>query len=133
MTTKSKTTRRAFFASMASLLGAGGGVLLFALGTRRKEALIPELPRVLSDISSAEMIGNWYLTKVPEEADMDVLTRLIFSGLGWHVFLLSDIDVVMRRKVKRDFAEDRVVRAGGWFLSETETRLCALTVLARRR
>ena len=133
MTTQSKTTRRTFFASMGSLLGAAGGVVLFTLGTRRKEALIPELPSFLSDISSAKMIGNWYLTKFPEEAHMDALTRLIFSGVGWHVFLLSDIDAVMHRKVKRDFAEGRIVRAGGWFLSETETRLCALTVLAGRR
>jgi hypothetical protein len=75
------------------------------------------------------MIGRQYLRKVPGEADLDLLAELILSGVSWNASIGTDIRAIIRERVRRDFAEDRVVRLGQWMLSQTEARLCALTAL----
>jgi hypothetical protein len=121
-----KTTRRGFL-----ILVAGGGTVLAAnwFRGRRISAIALELRHVLAHDAHTEMLGRQYLRKVPAEADPDLLSELILSDLPWSASIGTDTRDLIREQVRRDFAEDRVVRLGQWMLSQTEARLCALTTL----
>ena len=124
-----KTTRRGFL-----VLLAGGGTVLAAnwFRGRRRNAIAIELRHVLAHDVHTEMIGRQYLRRVPAEADPDLLGELILSDLPWSASIGTDTRAVIREQVRRDFAEDRIVRLGQWMLSQTEARLCALTALVNR-
>ena len=121
-----KISRRGFF-----VLLTGGGTVLVAnwLRGRRRNTIALELRHVLAHDANTEMIGRQYLRKVPAEADPDLLGELILSDLPWNASIRTDIRALIREQVRRDFAEDRIVRLGQWMLSQTEARLCALTAL----
>jgi hypothetical protein len=121
-----KTTRRGFFALLA-----GGATALVAHCGRRAGFIAADLRGVLAYDAHTEMIGRQYLRKVPEEADRDRLSELILSDVSRNASTGTDIRTVIREQVRRDFAEDRVVRLGQWMLSQTEVRLCALTALVQ--
>lgn len=124
-----KITRRSFFVLLA---GAGTVLGTHWLRGRRAHRFARELPNVLPPGAHTQMIGRQYLRKVPEEADPDRLSELILSDLPWDAAIETDLRVLVRELVRRDFAEARVVRLGQWLLSQTEARLCALTALANR-
>jgi hypothetical protein len=64
-------------------------------------------------------LGRAYLRRYPDEASQGRLAGLVPS------------DPVRRaRRVRADFAAGRVVSLGGWVLSRTECRYCALHALA---
>ena len=64
-------------------------------------------------------LGRAYLRRYPDEASQRRLARLVPG------------DPVLRaRQVRADFAAGRVVTLGGWVLSRTECRYCALHALA---
>jgi hypothetical protein len=124
-----KVTRRGFFV----LLGSGGTALLvYWLRGRRTTTIAAQLPNVLAHNAHTEMIGQHYLRRVPEEADPDLLSELILSDLPWNASIETNLRALIRERVGRDFAEDRVVRLGQWMLSQTEGRLCALALLVNR-
>ena len=84
------------------------------------------------DPTSARAVGRAYLAAVPEEASVQALVgRLIGETSAVSAPLpLADREALraaMRSRIRRDFAEGRVVTVDGWFLSQTEARLCALT------
>ena len=120
-------TRRGFF-----VLLTGGAATLVAKCGRRASTIAAELRGVLAHDAHSEMIGRHYLRKVPEEANPDLLGELILSDLSWNASFGTDIRALVREQVRRDFAEDRVVRLGQWMLSQTEARLCALTALVNQ-
>jgi hypothetical protein len=120
-------TRRGFF-----VLLTGGATALVAKCGRRASTIAVELRGVLGHDAHTEMIGRHYLRKVPEEANSDLLGELILSDLSWNPSFGTDIRTPVRERVRRDFAEDRVVRLGQWMLSQTEARLCALTALVNQ-
>ena len=124
----SKIARRGFIVSLVS--GGGAAVAIVLLRGGRNKRIVLELKDVLDYGPSTELIGKQYLRKVPAERDPALLTELIFSTFEWKTFLEGDIRILIRNRVKQDFAEDRVVRLGHWILSQTEARLCALTFLA---
>lgn len=80
------------------------------------------------------LIGRWYLSTHPEEADK--------SHLGFLLGPLADSDefrgfaergVVgngVRGACTSDYARGDVLFVGGWQLTRTEARLCALAALA---
>jgi hypothetical protein len=80
------------------------------------------LTAVLGDPDAARRVGRRYLDGRPEERDERTLLRLL-RQLGDPAALTQDR---VRRAVRSDFAEGRVVLVEGWYLSQTEARLCAL-------
>ncbi len=124
----SKISRRGFIVSLVSGGGAAVAIVVFRGG--RNKRIVLELKDVLDYGPSTELIGKQYLRKTPSERDPALLTELIFSTFEWDAFLETDARILIRDRVKQDFAEARVVRLGYWMLSQTEARLCALTFLA---
>ena len=122
-------SRRGFLGLLA---GVGTAIGIFLFRGRRTSTIVSELETVLDPNASTMMIGRQYLRRVPDEGDPDRLRELILSAFGWAPLFQGDVRILIRERVKRDFAEDRVVRLGQWMLSQTEARLCALTVLAHR-
>jgi hypothetical protein len=82
---------------------------------------------VLGDRDAARTVGRRYLDGRPEERNERALVRLL-SPLGDPATLTQDaLRNRVRRAVRSDFVEGRVVPVDGWYLSETEARLCALS------
>ena len=85
------------------------------------------LAAVLGDRDAARSVGERYLAGRPGERDEQALLRLL-RPLGDPELLARDeLGTRVRRAVREDFAQGRVVLVDGWYLSETEARLCALT------
>lgn len=93
------------------------------------------LTRCLSDPQSAAVLGARYLARMPEEADRELLARLI-AGARRRALRLARADTrrlraLLARQQRADFACGRTVCLDGWVLSRTEARLCALAALER--
>jgi hypothetical protein len=83
--------------------------------------------------ASARAVGRAYLARFPEEGEPVALTRLILegmafsgaeaSGLGEH-----ELQTRIAARSREDFAEGDIAQIGGWLLSRTEGRLCALAL-----
>jgi len=92
-----------------------------------------ELARLFKNRRSAETVGLEYLKQAPEERDVNLLLGRLLEGGEAHrrTFMAAEASrqrEMLRRQVRDDFARGRVVKVGGWILSLTETRLCALAV-----
>jgi len=79
---------------------------------------------------SAEVIGREYLKQTPDERNTDILLdRLLEGGVNRAEFAAAGAGrrrEMLRELTREDFARGRVVKVGGWILSLTEARLCAL-------
>ena len=106
----------------------------------QEKTLHSRLIALLHHANSARMIGQIYLQRYPQDADVRVLLKKVVAdtssnslsdGADW-LRSASDRDLmdVLQRRIRQDFTEERVVKLHGWILSATEARLCALTVLA---
>ncbi len=124
----STISRRGF---LVSVVGGGAALAIVVFRGGRNKRIVLELKEVLDFGPSTELIGRQYLRKTPSEKDPALLTESIFSSFEWSAFLETDVRILIRDRVKQDFAEERVVRLGHWMLSQTEARLCALTLLAK--
>lgn len=98
------------------------------LHRRRPDATALGLAGFPRHEESACVIGREYLRNVREEADRDILLNLLGHPAVW--VDEGGLRSHLRSQIRRDFAEERVVRLHGWILSVTESRLCALTALA---
>jgi len=125
-------TRRAFLAA-AALAAAGGGGLVYRWTTSDFDPELPqtaEVARLFDELEPARRIGQAYLDDHPDEADEPTLVRLLDAEPGWAGVWdgsperLADL---ARRTVRLDYENGRTVPVGGWILSRTELRLCALT------
>ena len=90
---------------------------------------MPSLSRLGIDRESAAVIGRLYRATVPSESDPRTLARLVSASLGMDVSAVVDVPQLQRRitrRVRADFSERRIANVGGWILSQTEARLCAL-------
>ena len=87
------------------------------------EAPLRQIERILRSRESALALGAAYLRLRPQEASVELLlNRSGFGGAGG--------DAPWTALHRDDFRCDRVVRLGGWTLSETELRLCAVVYLS---
>jgi hypothetical protein len=63
-----------------------------------------------------------------------LLDLIAADGSGGQAALSESADdelrVLLDHKMRRDFADEKVVQLQGWILSVTEARLCALMALA---
>lgn len=85
-------------------------------------ARTPDIAAV--DAVGASLIGRAWLLARPGE-DAAFLRRAVFpDGPD------SETGPRLAQRVRADFADDRIFLHDGWFLSETEARLCALIALA---
>ena len=125
------------------LLGAGvGGMLLDAtqptwLGfvwrdrSGRQHACLTGL---LSHQESARFVGRTYLDRYPHEADVEVLVRQVAAVEGGIDYIdragERALRSLLQERIRRDFADEKIVTLEGWMLSVTEARLCALAALA---
>ena len=81
--------------------------------------------------ASALEIGRIYLAQCPEEEGIVTLTRLILSSMSLNSGDLAALDCQalparVTSRVRTDFERGVTVEIGGWILSRTEARLCAL-------
>jgi hypothetical protein len=125
-------TRRTFLAA-AALAAAGGGGVLYRLKTSDFDSDLEqtaEVARLFDELEPARRVGRSYLDDHPEEADERALVRLLDAEPGWqHAWEGSParIAAIARRTIRLDYEHGRTVSVGGWILSRTEARLCALT------
>lgn len=98
------------------------------------DPLAVRLAGVFSDRESAISVGREYLRAAPQEAHLDLLIAELCSRQpqGRSAFMAVDhatLRGMLNRQQREDFALGRTVNVKGWILSETEARLCGLTVL----
>lgn len=106
---------------VAAILGSGFGPLL----QDRSAALAASLRALFGDPTAALVVGALYLRDHPGEAAPHRLRDLLFGGedpppalAGW-----------LARRRAAELAGEDVVLVGGWLLTRSEARLCALTSL----
>jgi hypothetical protein len=97
-------------------------------------SIAKKLTCIFSAKESAKIIGRKYLQDTPEEADIEVLVHLLCRHPTQHLhkFRTADssrIKRIIREQHLKDFEFGRTLRVNGWILSETETRLCALSAM----
>lgn len=84
------------------------------------------VPRSLLPICTSETlleIGRVYLKMFPEEKEIKVLSALI----SWGLRINSDTFFEsLATKITEEFKNSQYVEVGGWLLSRTEARQCAL-------
>lgn len=81
--------------------------------------MAPANAMMQADDSAAE-IGRWLISHGLMPADRDVVSADLQSAWG---------AAATRKAVEADFGAGRVVSVEGWFISETEARLCALAAI----
>ena len=94
-------------------------------------AIARTLIRIFYRQESARLIGREYLRERPEETGFEKLAELIDA-----IAKASQYPVFKRKKLidsflaqqRDDFKQERVVYLYGWILSETEARLCAISL-----
>jgi len=117
-------TRRRLLALLAAAgIGAAGWRLADEGGVDSPEG---RLAQVFGDQDAARSVGRRYLAAHPGQADERMLLRLLRPLGDPDVLAREQLGVRVRRAVRDDFAEGRVVLVDGWYLSLTEARLCAL-------
>jgi hypothetical protein len=107
-------TRRTFLAGGAALAAAG------PLAAALQACARPGTP--LRDSARARAIGARYAERYPEGADGLWRGRPPASDAEWAPRIAA-----LRRE---DFEADRLVQVDGWWLAETELRLCVLLYTA---
>ena len=130
------------FSRRTFLVGLAAGIAGAALGLRRywsgggatREAL--RLAGVLRHPDGAALLGRLYLAGRPREADAARLATLIGAALDPALTPVSAAtDAALRagleERIRIDFTNGATVVVGGWLLSVTEARLCALVSLLR--
>ena len=129
-------SRRVFLARLL----AGAGCLLVARGDSRgpdrgatPEALAARIVSLVPDRRQAAVLGRAYLREAPAEASVAGLVAAISTGcvpdFGSHAGSEAGLRRALSARIRRDYAERRVVDVRGWLLSPTEARICALATL----
>ncbi len=94
------------------------------------EQVRADLATLLQYQASAKIIGQHYLQRYPQEADVEQLLSLIAADVVAGAQRdPQELRMRLAQKVRQDFADERVVNLQGWLLARTEARLCALAVL----
>jgi hypothetical protein len=126
-------SRRSFLAGSLLLVGATTGTT-----PASTEAWIPELgERITSwrlsglfeDPHSAGVVGRRYLEERSGQVDTSSLLDEVLPR-GIRARPEAEIRTLLAARIREDFANRTTVEVGGWVLSETEARLCALVALA---
>jgi len=100
----------------------------------KPEAAAAKLVNLFKHKESAVAIGVAFLQSRLKEASVPDLIEKLFPNqphparwlIGSHT---SAIRETLAGQIRRDFTRERIVNVGGWVLSATECRLCALATL----
>jgi hypothetical protein len=128
----SEPTRRSFLASLVAL---GGGICLSGAGgcglLRNVKQEAASLNLLLGKAEQAQAIGRAYLDANPSEAELKTLVDLLIRDLDWRSDQASASTLRNRlaERVKTEFNEDKIARVEGWWLAQSEARICGLAVL----
>jgi len=130
-----RSTRRAFLVKITALatLATSYPIAAQFLAERAvtTSTLSDSLSRLLHSPESARVIGAEYLLQNPGERSIRILKNKI-SDTGTGLVALSDLQgarakaASIGRQIRDDFVHGRMTQVGGWYLAETEARLCAL-------
>ena len=120
-----RTTRRAFL--IAGLRFGAGGAVAFQFGCADRGVPTLDLSQILGDVDGVLAVGAGYLAGFPDEAEASALE----SAIGVVAADAGGVRGALRDRIRADFADGRLFRHEGWWLSRTEGRLCALAVLQR--
>lgn len=132
-----RKTRRRLLTALAALTAASacGAERLLARSIptpQSNDIAAARLAGIFTAPGSAAVIGREYLASVPHEADPALLVPLVCPALP-----ARDLAELPRHELYQmvterhvgDFAQSRTVSVGGWILSRTEARVCALAAL----
>lgn len=87
---------------------------------------------------SARILGERYLSAVPEERNSYLLMQRLSTAVGTDLETSAEAPLALssdrrrervRERVCQDFQDDEIVQLDGWVLARTECRICALSVL----
>ena len=133
------TSRRDF---LYLLLGSSLGAFFYptislpsSTDSGKPATLATTLADFPGDKSSARIVGVEYLRHYPAESDANWLADQIFLvDLDRRTEFLrlggAERKEMIKRLIREDFKCGRIVQVRGWMLSQTEARLCAISVLA---
>ena len=98
---------------------------------RELKSLAGILVHQLANRRSACVVGREYLRSAIDEADIGRLIPLILNDPEGQALADLGLDrnacyAYLEHRFKSDFTNGRVVEVGGWILSVTEARVCAL-------
>jgi hypothetical protein len=119
------------------ILGAGTGLTLVLKGplscvlSRNHEF---EIIEILGDNEAALEVGGSYLARFPQEADSQILSRLILgnsSSVQSSLFPAWNLQARMFRRIAADYETGATFPVLQWIFSLTEIRICALYVLLK--
>lgn len=125
--------RRTFLIGVGGTIAVGVAAERTTAWARRRPVL--RWAEGLSGTPSTWDLGIEYLTRNPAEADRTVLLARLASlvRLSSLVGGVERAPLGFNEQVRRDFMDGDIVRMGGWLLSRTELRLCALAAGERDR
>ena len=99
----------------------------------RSEDLVAVLSDFYRDPESAKQVGRVYLATRPGATQVSQLVSELATGDSGALHAVASDRNRLRKHLQRqhreDFRLDRIVLVGGWILSLTEARLCALATL----
>ena len=120
--------RRDFLAASLLLVCFPGYADDFERLDQRKEFLRSLIHGLLGDARAARMIGDQYLRSVGDKDVVALASRLQLDRLA----SLADTaaqQAQIGESIRRDFGCGSTTQVGGWVISLTEARLCALAAL----
>ena len=101
------------------------------------EGAAARLAGVLRARRGARVLGRHALEALDRPRSRELAAQVVATLPGGASALASASDDELRALLatgaREDFAAERTVRCGGWVLSATEARLCALAALDARR
>ena len=137
MTRGISIVRRQFLRIAGTTLAAAGlGLMLTGEASAHEKALGQRILALLHDPESAGVIGKAYLQLRPQEADFGLLAASLVGNQdirGSHGSLTgrAALNSAFQVAHRLDFEKNELVVIGGWFLTRSEARLCALAHLLR--
>ena len=126
-------SRRTFFIATGGAITVGFAAERATRRARRRPVL--QWTASVADAPAVSDLGVEYLTRTPAEHDSEVLlSRLAALVHPASLFATAErVAAGFNDQVRRDFRDGDILRMGGWLLSRTELRLCALAALQATR
>lgn len=123
-----QVSRRRFI-QLALGVGLTGviGARPVTLPDHAQHPLITQLATLLPHQQSARLIGQRYLQRYPQEAELRLLLTTITATLD--ITDPTSLPQQLAQQISADFAAEKTVKVQGWVLAHTEARLCALAAL----
>lgn len=129
--------RRRFLCSLLAfiwVLPATKVIAFPVLFSAERQPLARKLTTIFTRPESARVIGRTYLKLFPAEADLHLLVSRFHEDMKVCNHQKPETDparlkAYLAMRQRKDFDEGNVVNVGGWLLSKTECRLCAIACL----